>query len=238
MNKPETPAPSHTFIAFILDRSGSMNVMREAAIAGFNEFLRDQQSAPGSARLSLVQFDDRYEVHADNLPISEVVELTASTYQPRGSTALLDAVGKTIDDTQARIEELAAAQRPEHVVFAIFTDGLENSSLNYTWQEISQRIRERREKDGWEFLFLAANQDAVATAAQMNIDRNSASCVAYSHLGMHASSRSFSRKIRSSREWREMQKLGAPPSAKPADVEKPLDDIVREEEDKGQEGTA
>lgn len=236
MKSPQKPS-SHTFIAFILDRSGSMEPLREAAIAGFNQFLRDQQNAPGEARLTLVQFDDQYEVPADNLPISEMVELDATTFVPRGSTALLDAIGRTIDETQARIAQLPEAQRPSPVIFAIFTDGQENSSLKFTWKDIAQRIQDRREKDGWEFLFLAANQDAVATAAQMNIERHNTSSVAYSAAGMGSSTRSISRRTTGYRTSAEMKKAGLN-APLPDDVVKPLEDIVREEEQKGDEGAA
>ncbi len=95
--------PKTTEIAFILDRSGSMRPHTEAAIAGFNEFLRDQQSVEGQARLTLVLFDDRVELPIDNIPVSEVVDLDTGTYTTRGSTALLDAIGQTVDAFKGRV---------------------------------------------------------------------------------------------------------------------------------------
>ena len=193
-----------TEIAFILDRSGSMQPLVEAAITGFNQFLRDQQvseaEGEGISRLTLVQFDDQYEVPIDNLPVGEVVSLDTATYVPRGATALLDAVGTTIDSFKRRIKALPEAHRPAQVVFAIFTDGYENASLKYSWMDVAKKIRKRREKDGWEFLFLAANQDAIATAAQMNIDRSNAATSAYSGVGMRSSQRAMSRKIRAMKQ--------------------------------------
>jgi uncharacterized protein YegL len=117
-----------TEIAFILDRSGSMQSLGEAAIAGFNQFLRDQQEAPDPARLTLVLFDDQYEVPVDNVPVSEILPLDTVTYVPRGSTALLDAIGRTIESFHTRIAPMQKHNRPCQVVFAIFTDGFENTS--------------------------------------------------------------------------------------------------------------
>lgn len=195
-----TPLPT-TEIAYILDRSGSMDQHTEAAIAGFNEFLRDQQEAEGIARLTLVQFDDCYEVPIDNIPVSEVVGLNTETYQPRGMTALIDAIGRTIKGFRKRIKALPKKQRPDKVVFAIFTDGIENASRKFTWPDIADAIRKRRGKDGWEFLFLGANQDAIATAAQMNIHAHDSATASYSDQGIRSSSRAFSRKIRAMREF-------------------------------------
>jgi uncharacterized protein YegL len=141
MSKKETgkPKPKTTEIAFILDRSGSMQGHAEAAIAGFNEFLRDQQRVEGQARLTLVLFDDRVEIPIDNIPVSEVVALDTETYTTRGSTALLDAIGQTIDTFKVRIRDLAEQDRPDQVIFAIFTDGEENASHRFTWKDRRSR---------------------------------------------------------------------------------------------------
>jgi len=172
--------PDLTEIAFILDRSGSMQSLTEAAISGFNRFLREQQQEEGEARLTLMLFDDEFLIPADNIPVREVVELDTTTYVPRGSTALLDAIGRTITRVRERLDALPEAQRPGNVVFSIYTDGFENSSVEFTWHDIAKLIRERRETAGWEFLFMAANQDAIATAAQMNIMAKDTASVAYS----------------------------------------------------------
>ena len=194
-NKPKT-----TEIAFILDRSGSMGAHTGAAIAGFNEFLRDQQSVEGQARLTLVLFDDRIEIPIDNIPVSEVVELDTRTYTTRGSTALLDAIGETVDSFKVRTRDLPPESRPDQVIFAIFTDGEENASRRFTWKDIAGKIRRRQEKQGWQFLFLGANQDAIATAAQMNIHAHNAATASYSADGVQGSARAFSRKARAMRE--------------------------------------
>jgi hypothetical protein len=224
---PESPTPKPvTEIAFLLDRSGSMAPHTEAAIAGFNEFLTDQQQVAGLARLTLVLFDDRVEIPIDNLPVSEVVELDPRTYTTRGSTALLDAIGQTIDSFKVRTRDLPPGSRPDQVIFAIFTDGEENSSSRFTWQDIAGKIRRRQEKQGWQFLFLAANQDAIATAAQMNIHAHNAATASFSEKGVQGSARAFSRKAKAMRE----SLVEDGPQYSRADLERPMDQILREEE--------
>ncbi len=166
-----------TEIAFVLDRSGSMDSVAPAAIAGFNEFLAAHQSAPGRARLTLVLFDDEYLVPAASIPVSEVVPLTVETYVPRNSTALLDAIGRTIDELGERLSHLAEADRPGAVILAVLTDGYENASTKYTWKEVASRIRHQQQTYRWKFLFLGANQDAIATAARMSISQRDAATI-------------------------------------------------------------
>ncbi len=222
----EKTQPKTTDIAFILDRSGSMQEHTEAAIAGFNEFLRDQQQVEGQARLSLVLFDDRVEIPIDNIPLSEVIGLDTRIYATRGSTALLDAIGLTIDAFKVRIREHPEGDRPDQVIFAIFTDGDENASHRFTWKDIAGKIRRRQEKQGWEFLFLGANQDAIATAVQMNIHARNAATASYSAEGVRGSANAFSRKARAMRESLSAE-YGAAPNE---DLMKPMGEILREEE--------
>ena len=220
--------PKTTEIAFILDRSGSMQSHAEAAIAGFNEFLRDQQQVEGQARLTLVLFDDRVEIPIDNIPVSEVVDLDTRTYTTRGSTALLDAIGQTVDAFKVRIRDLPARDRPDQVIFAIFTDGEENASTRFTWRDIAGKIRRRQAKQGWEFLFLGANQDAIATAAQMNIHAHNAATASFSAEGVSGSAKAFSRKARAMRESLSAEYNAAPNE----DLMKPMSEILREEEER------
>ncbi len=210
-----------TQIAYVLDRSGSMQHLAESAIASFNEFVREQKAEGDDASLTLVLFDDQYEVPYENLPIKEVPDLDANTYTARGSTALLDAVGRTIDQLQKQLKDQPIGLSPAKVVVAIFTDGYENSSIDFDWKKISAKIRDCRENHDWEFLFLGANQDAIATASQMSIERSSTSRVQFSAAGIQSCSKSYSRKIRAMRrmqkgEWVE-------------DLDKPMDEIVKEE---------
>ena len=214
-----------TEIAFVLDRSGSMSTVAESAVAGFNEFLRDQQTAPGRARFTLVLFDDEFLVPIDAKPINEVAPLDSLTYVPRASTALLDAIGRTVDGLGVRLASTAEPDRPGKVIVAILTDGYENASRKYTQHDIAERIRHQREKYGWEFLFLGANQDAIATAAAMNIAAGSAATFQADAAGAKASFKSASRKA-SALRMRALYKSAAPS----LDESMPLSEIQAEED--------
>jgi uncharacterized protein YegL len=161
-------------IACIVDRSGSMGAITSDAIGGFNVFLAAQKAEPGSARFTLVLFDHEYEVVHEGVSINDVRDLTAHTYQPRGTTALLDAVGRTIDAIGARLAKTPEADRPHKVIVAILTDGMENASCDYTYEKVAQMIEHQRNVYGWEFVFLAANQDAIASAGKLSIAANDA----------------------------------------------------------------
>lgn len=210
-------------IAFILDRSGSMSAVQEQAIAGFNGFLADQTKEAGDARLTLVLFDDEYLVPVSALPLPQVPPLDAATYVPRNTTALLDAIGRTIDELGQRLAATPEPDRPGQVIVAILTDGLENASTGYTWPDIATRIRHQREKYRWQFLFLGANQDAIATAARLNIDGANAGTYEASKAGYASSTRSLSRKMSALRR-------AAAGHASDPDLAKPMQAIVAEEE--------
>ena len=136
-----------TDITIVLDRSGSMASVRADTIGGFNEFLRKQREANiGECRVSLVQFDDQYEtVYADR-PVAVAADLTSETFVPRGSTALNDAIGKTIAATGARYAALPELMRPGKVLFVIVTDGGENASKEYTGAKVQEMIVQQRDK--------------------------------------------------------------------------------------------
>lgn len=219
---------SLTEIAYILDRSGSMLPMQEPAVAAFNDFVQSQIDVPGEARLTLVQFDDHYEVPMLALRLQNVPQLTAATYVPRGSTALLDAIGRTIRDLDTRFQKLSASHQPAKVILAIFTDGLENASREYTAKHIGDLIHLYRETKGWEFLFLAANQDAIASASVMNIDYAVAANVTFSAKGIKSTGSALARKIRASR----LKASGQMDAAAEADGAMTLGAILREEESK------
>lgn len=154
-----------TYIAFVVDRSGSMADIQPQTEEGINRFIIDQREVPGSAILNLVQFDHRYD------PVFKGDIDHAPTYRliPAGSTALLDAIGKTIDAVGEELEKMAEDERPGLVIFAIMTDGYENASINYTNAKITEMIKRQSETYNWQFVFLGANQDAIATAASMGI---------------------------------------------------------------------
>jgi hypothetical protein len=157
-----------TDITMVIDRSGSMQQRREDAEGGVNAFIQAQAEEPGEALLSLIQFDTEYEIIHRGLPIDEVPEYRLD---PRGMTALLDAVGRAINETKIRHGELGKAKQPGLVVFVITTDGLENSSVEFTKTQIKDMIEEQQNKHGWTFTFLGANQDAFAEAGALGMKR-------------------------------------------------------------------
>jgi uncharacterized protein YegL len=157
-------------IVSIIDRSGSMSSVKSDAIGGFNQFLQDQKELPGEALFTLVQFDDQYEVIHNGEKIQNVKPLDDKTYVPRGTTALLDAIGKTIVTVGERLDKTDENDKPEKVIVSILTDGAENASSEYTRERISDMIKLQTDDYSWEFIFLAANQDAFATAGGLSIN--------------------------------------------------------------------
>jgi len=174
-----------TRIAIILDRSGSMESCKESTVAGFNEFIRTQRELPGEAMVKLVQFDDRYETVFD-MNLKMCPELTQNTFVPRGSTALLDAQGRTIVELGQELAALPESERPSKVIVVTLTDGMENASKDYNLEKIGEMIREQRDKYNWDFVFLGANQDAIQTAAAMSIPMPSAMSYSTSKAGIAA----------------------------------------------------
>ncbi|MEY4633138.1 MAG: hypothetical protein RLZ18_510 [Actinomycetota bacterium] len=166
-----TTAAKHTHLYILLDRSGSMSSIANDVIGGYNTFLREQKKDGADARVTLVQFDSSnpQEVVAAGIPIAEMVELTADTFIPRGSTPLLDATGKLI--ARARLNEELRQQNslePEEIVFVTITDGEENDSSEFTLAKI-QKLIKKCEKDGWTFVFLSAALDAYGDAQRMGM---------------------------------------------------------------------
>lgn len=157
-----------TELVFIVDRSGSMGGLETDTIGGFNATLGKHRQAPGEAVVSTVLFDNEMKVLHDRIPITEVKDMTDRDYQVRGCTALLDAVGGAIRHISRVHGYLPDEYRPEHTIFVITTDGYENASVKYDYHAIKAMI-ERKKEEGWEFLFLGANIDAVGEAAKIGI---------------------------------------------------------------------
>ena len=158
-----------TELVFILDRSGSKRGLEKDTIGGFYALLEKQKKAEGEARVTTVLFDDKYEQIHSRFPLEQVRELTEEDYYVRGCTALLDAMGKTIQQMALIQKHLPETERAEKVIFVITTDGLENASHEYSRAQVKRMIELEREKYGWEFLFLGANMDAVAEAGSFGI---------------------------------------------------------------------
>lgn len=170
-----------TEIVCIIDKSGSMEAIKSDAIGGFNSFLETQKKEEGRARLTLTLFDTSYDVRLNNVDIEKVEPLNDKSYSPGGCTALLDAIGKTLDIVGERLSGASEESKPEKVLVAILTDGLENSSTDFTKTQINEKISHQREAYQWEFIFLAANQDAMAEAQGIGIP--TAHAVSFAHTG-------------------------------------------------------
>ncbi len=158
-----------TELVFILDKSGSMSGLESDTIGGYNAMLRKQQAEPCEAIVTTVLFDDNYELLHDRINIKGIRPITEKDYFVGGSTALLDAIGKTIHKTANAQRHTSEEQRADKVMFVITTDGMENASREYSSEKIKKMIEVEKEKYGWEFIFLGANIDAVSTAAKFGI---------------------------------------------------------------------
>ena len=162
-----------TEIVFILDRSGSMAGLEKDTIGGFNAMIEKQKREAGAAYISTVLFDNYSEVIHDRLTLEKVPVMTEKEYFVRGCTALLDAVGGAIHHI-GNIHKYARPEDvPEKTLFVITTDGMENASRKYTYEQVKQMIEAKKEL-GWEFLFLGANIDAAREAARFGIDEDCA----------------------------------------------------------------
>ncbi len=177
--KGEEMSSEVTELVFILDRSGSMGSMTKEAIGGFNAFLEEQKKLPGEAKLTLVLFDHEYSVICSGKNIKEVEPLTEETYVPRGTTALLDAVGRTLDDVGKRVNSVShdcaacgAGKKSTKVMVAILTDGLENASKDYKKTRINEMIAHHKKDHDWHCMFLAANQDAFSEGSSLGVLHN------------------------------------------------------------------
>lgn len=163
-----------TELVFILDKSGSMAGLESDTIGGFNAMLKKQQEEPGEAVITTVLFDDKYELLHDRINIQGLRPITEKEYFVGGCTALLDAIGKTIHKIENAQRYTAEEQRADKVMFVITTDGMENASKEYNYEKIKEMIEKQKVNYGWEFIFLGANIDAVATARQFGISADRA----------------------------------------------------------------
>ena len=164
-----------TEIIFVLDRSGSMSSLAEDTIGGFNSYIESQKKEKGRALVTTVLFDNEYEILHNGVNLNDIQPLTDKEYFARGTTALLDAVGKTILDVGARLNKTPEEERPEKVIMIITTDGQENASREFTKEQLKKMIEEQQNKYSWQFIFLGANIDAVQEAADFGISPQCAS---------------------------------------------------------------
>lgn len=161
-----------TEIIFILDRSGSMASLVKDTIGGFNSFVEEQKALPGEALLTTILFDHQYEVLHDAVNIRDVKPITEKEYNARGMTALLDALGRTINTVGSRLSLTPEPYRPGKVLVVITTDGQENSSAEFDFTKIKEMVKLQTETYKWQFLFLGANIDSFAVADSMGIGKS------------------------------------------------------------------
>ena len=171
-----------TEMVFVIDRSGSMTGLEDDTIGGFNSTIKKQKEEEGEAKVTTILFDNRYEVLHDRFDLDQIGEMTSDEYYTRGTTALLDALGRAIRKTVNVQRHMPEEERAENVVFVVITDGYENSSREFSYRDIRHMVKKEQEKYGWEFLFLGANIDAVAEGGRMGFraDRS----VRYMHDGV------------------------------------------------------
>jgi len=187
-----------TKLWFLLDRSGSMSDLTQDVIGGFNTFVADQAAEPGTAHLTLVQFDtqDSFEIIHDAARIEDVPALNSDIYRPRGGTPLLDAIGDLIEHADRRTDARSLDDRPaEDQLVVIFSDGMENASSKYSRARVAELISLRQEA-GWEFVFMGANQDSYLEAGRIGVSRESTSNYAATAVGTSAAFQSISRATR------------------------------------------
>lgn len=172
-------------IICILDRSGSMSSLVEDTIGGYNTFLTKQKDNSGEAQVTTVLFDNEYELIADAVDLQEISELTNETYYARGTTALLDAIGRTVTTTLGRFEKDNICPEKRRVLVMIMTDGLENASREYSKATVKSLIEETTEKYHWNYIFMGANIDSVAEASSIGIKARHAMNYAPDRRGVH-----------------------------------------------------
>ena len=149
-----------------------MAAIKQDAIGGFNTFLEEQKKVPGECVFTYTQFNQNYDVVYNGIKLQDMKPLNEDTYVPAGMTAMLDAIGRTVDEVGIRLNHTPEPEKPEQVILVILTDGEENSSREYSWERVAEMLKHQTEKYGWRVIFLAQNLDSQATARKMGLNSN------------------------------------------------------------------
>lgn len=188
-----------TDITFVLDSSGSMSKIKDDTIGGFNSFIEEQREGEGTATVTLYNFNTSVELVYQGYPIADAPQLGEHNYGPSGRTALHDALYRAIIETAERIKEADSGNQPDNVIIVVLTDGKENASET-PQDRLREQVKLRREEQGWEFLFIGANQDAALTASKMGMDADRSLDMDHSGAGTQAAYESTSERISQARQ--------------------------------------
>ncbi len=191
-----------TEMVFILDKSGSMSGLEADTIGGFNSMIERQKKEEGEALVSTVLFSDESRVIHDRVALNKIEPMTDKQYYVGGCTALIDAIGGAIHNIGNVHKYARDEDRPEHTIFVITTDGMENASHRYTSSQVKAMVQRQKDKYGWEFLFLGANIDAVETAARYGIAEDRAVSFINDHTGQSLNYTAVSEAVRTVRACR------------------------------------
>ena len=188
------PNDKKTLIVAVLDRSGSMNVIIDDAVGGFNAFLAEQQKLTvDECNMTIAMFDDKYEILYNNVPIADVKPFTVESYGPRGYTSLYDAIGKTINTVGRELDALKEEDKPCKVLFVILTDGMENTSKEFHCSDVMKLIKQQTNQWNWQFIYLAADEDGMKQGMNLGIQqsKNYAGNVLNAHMCFTACASSY-----------------------------------------------
>lgn len=188
----------YTHLDVLLDRSGSMNTIKDDMQGALRQIVTDQQNETGTATFALRQFDDQYEVVIAPRDITEV-QPDQLTISPRNETALIDSMAKAINECGEWLTSMKEGDRPEHVVFTVISDGKENASKEWTRDQVFELVRKQREEFNWTFVFMGANQDAIKEAGAFGIPKSGAMTYAASTEGTQSLAAAYSGSVSSLR---------------------------------------